>query len=232
MARAVLVALLLCAGCDGVFGLTHVQTQPDVPPAHRCFVEPFTGTTFDPRWTISNAANTIIAVRDADELRFEYAALAPPKSFNALIATVAHDFRSGDITAELVEPPGLHRETNLRLSATPTEYYSIGLRFDQETSTVPRLIAKINDTGTEVISRPWDPVNDHWMRIRIAGIEATFETSPDAMTWTGKSTIVTTQPISLSVMLNGYVTGDATMTEPANVARWDNVTVNALDCVP
>ena len=218
------VAVLLLPGCHQLFGLVPVDDA-----AEPCIADTFTGTELDPRWSIASTTPHI-RIRQDDTLTFDFAASGAAATGNSLVSAETLDLRAGSVTVELVEPPSLHRESTIRLSSTVSTYYSIGLRFDQEQASVPRIVAKIDDNTTAIFDRPYDPIGDHWLRIRFEGIQASFETSPDGVTWLGESTLIRSTPDALSVLFNGYITGDATGTEPANAVRWDNLTVFALDC--
>ena len=220
--------LLLLAGCDRVLGLSPPPSPPD---AQTCLTEPFTGDVLGPSWSVFSATAMAVSVQQHDQLEFHYVAGAPNGSYNNITSVRAYDFTRGYLLAELVQPPGLHRETSLRLGMSPMEYYDLDIRYNVATESVPRVYAKKGDT-TQVFDRPYDPVNDRWFRVSIDGAVVTFETSPDGAHWNGQQSAVTIPTAALSVTIDAYVPGGALASDPAGAVYWDNLAMNAVDCAP
>ncbi len=224
-----MLCLPLLVGYDRLVGITHVDDIPlDAPDDVPCFVDMFDGEQLDARWALYNDTNTNLVVRQQGALEFHYAEGAPHMSYNNITAVEAHDMGQGYLMAEMVAPPTLHRETGMKLALSQTEFFSFGLRFDIAASPVPRLVAR---QGADFIfNRPYDPVADRWLRIRFEDVWVTYETSPDATTWTGETVMVNLSSQAASVVFDAYVPVNATVADPANVARWDNISLRASDC--
>lgn len=220
--------LLLLAGCDGVLGLARVHPPVD---ARSCFTDPFTGDTLGSQWNVFEASGSQVMVAQHDQLEFHYIAGARHGAYNNITSVMTYDFTTGYVLAELVQPPPVHRETSLRLGRTPTEYYDLDIRYDYATDPEPTVSAKKGDSVT-VFMRPFNPVQDRWFRVSIDGAVASFETSPDGVTWTGQQSPATVPTNALTIMIDGYVPGMGSSTDPASDVYWDNVAMLAADCAP
>ena len=224
-----LCPLLLVTGCDRVLGLGTVPMQPDALTT--CFADDFTGDTLGAQWSVFSPTSADIAVSQHDQLDFHYAQGVASQKYNAVTSVDVHDFTIGSVTAELVMPPALHRETNLKLVRSPNEYYGLHIRYATATDGAPHVTAKMGDS-TIVSDHLFNPVTDRWFRIEIDGAAARFETSPDGATWSSQEAATVFPTNALNVTLAAYVPGSANTPtpDPSNDVEWDNVTVVSQDC--
>jgi hypothetical protein len=215
------LVLVWIAGCyDPSAALDDAGTTGD-GPIDGCVSDDF-NADLDDRWmsVTENQATTASAFQDL-ELELPVAGLSRAK----LTTANKFDVTDAEVRVELVQPPRLDvgAAVAFRLSLQdPTATETFEFRRNDDT----RLTILSN--GSMVDAGPYDPTLHRHLRIRHAGTNIHYETSPTREIWTA----VVGSPVSVTAQLteaSAVLELGGTVTNPA-IAAFDNFEVVSSGC--
>jgi hypothetical protein len=230
--RALVVLALLCAsGCDRVFFLVEVV---DVPPgagdgdtdaadgadakSGSCFTETFSDAGFDTlRWPLAYVDPGVTMMIGGGELTWALATGSTSSAYG-LLASQTRDFSESSVQIELLATGNPSTPAEVGFSVQPDETHRY---LTMVTGT--NLILRASNGVNSDISLPYDVAAYHYLRLVFSGGSASWQTSPDAVTWSTPRTKV--MDVSLSQAHVVVFAGTYTSIANPGAPRVDNVVV-------
>lgn len=191
-----LICLLLgglALGCDVASGLDgfYVRdvTEPEIIPCDDVPADDFSGGLDATRWIVGGAAE--IAADDGLVIT------AAPDQVGSIESVATFDFTGCQAHVELAAPPGSEGQASFLLSL-PAGY--VGFVTATDGTTRMGLSVEPNLVGESTLVNAFEPT---WWRLRDAGEDLVFETSPDGVTWAVKRRIAAPELAGATMILSG-----------------------------
>jgi hypothetical protein len=187
----VVLALLCASGCDRVFFLVEVVDAPagdrdgdtdgadgsDAAP-DACFTETFTDAGFDTlRWPLVYTDPGVTMMPQNGALSWGLATSATTSAYG-LLASETRDLSESSLQIELLETANRSTPAEVGISVQSDETHRYLMMVTGAT-----LTSRLTNDVTSDVSVPYDETAHHYLRLVFSGGIASWQTSPDAISW-------------------------------------------------